>query len=215
MIAARSSFGFLVCLGIVLTCTTLCTGIEMKVPPGLAEIALQEAEAFYSRHSREKLINNLWLKPSDSLNTITVGKPYPKYILDTGMIATMDDTTSFEEALRFVTWNFPVYVDGKPRIRVALREIDGKWAMCSIGGNPTPILTARERFPSDEGFEVAYVAHHPEPYLIMIQKEGTKYFQPYFETNEFLGVPADEYGNFPLLPLWYVMEKIRERAAHH
>ncbi|UCF05048.1 MAG: hypothetical protein JSV33_14180 [bacterium] len=187
----------------------------MKVPPGLAEIALQEAISLYARESREELISVNYLKPSDSLNTITVGEPYPSYVLDTDMIVTMDDTAMFEEALQFVTWNFPVYVDGKPRIRVALRETNGTWAMCRIGSNPTPILDARERFPSNEGFEVAYVYPYCGPLLIMIQIGGTKYFQPYFEMKESLGVPADEDGNFPMLPLWYVMEKLRELDEYH
>jgi len=187
-----------------------CPGIEMQAPPGLSEIALREAKSLYNLESREELIGVNYLKPSDSLNTITVGKPYPKYMLDTNMIVTMDDTASFEEALQFDTWNFPVYVDGKPRIRVELRETNGTWVMCSIGGDPTPILAARERFPSDEGYEVAFIFTHPRSPLIMIQKGRTKYFQPYLKTKELLGFRADEHGNFPMLPLQYVIEKIQE-----
>lgn len=99
MLAKKALHVSLLIAGTLVVSAARSPGIEMQAPPGLAEIALREAKAFYARHTREECIQSLWLKPSDSLNTITVGKPYPEYILDTGMISSMDDTASFEGAL--------------------------------------------------------------------------------------------------------------------
>lgn len=199
---------------IPITCLTILVGAvdsaaERQPPLGLLNEARDEAVSFVKAVG-EDLIKNGIMNPSDRVEDLKLGTPYPIYLLKRDDLSQLE-VGKFNDILILSHWVVPIFFRDDPRFLLFLRNIDGAWKRVNAGGNPKPMLDAMERWKQSEGWEHSYVNTPWGLDFIMLEREGKIHLYSFRDRNARLfHISRDEDGWYPLLTVPYVVSRIKE-----
>jgi len=192
----------------MVTSLSCSAGVIKEVPEDLLPAAEKILSERFSAYPQWYLDFQPYFHHGDSLMDFRLGEPYPCYQFKMKDIYYLKEKEDFKNIVKFRIWSIPIYLSNEeePRTKFNVKKnSDGKWRWAGIGGNPKPILEARERWLHKKGYRCApFYARRGPRKLIIIENADTLRFYIYSQnskTAEILGISKNSEGYYPQLSL--------------
>jgi len=195
---------------IVVLCSSCKAFAQNEYPADLLPAAKAEVVRFLESRPRACLERDKYIAVNDRISDCSLGEPYPRYKLERDRLLMLGSSDSFKTCLTFLSWNIPVYFNNEPRTLVDMYNADGVWRFGAIGQDPAPFLEARALWPAADGYRISYIIDTQGLDYFMIERGKDIGLYSYREETEgILGIRKDAAGQFPLLSVPYVVQKLK------